>query len=159
VSTGKITYASLQFPLESIHPLALKAGQAAECAARQGEYWRMHERLFADPESLDAGALSDRAALIGLRSTDFSSCLEGETLSKVRSDMAEGRRLGVTGTPTVFFGLSDDTGNVVLYRRITGAPSISLIDTEVQSLIDRRDGRSTTVWQRLKGAILLLFVR
>src|SRR5579859_2626128 len=36
-----------QFPLTSIHPHAQHAAEAAEAAAAQGEFWEMHDTLFA----------------------------------------------------------------------------------------------------------------
>lgn len=46
VKTGKVRYVFRDFPLESIHPLALKAAEAAHCAGDQGKYWEMHDQLY-----------------------------------------------------------------------------------------------------------------
>src|ERR1700746_3412216 len=42
------------FPLQEVHPHALAAAQAAECAGGQGKFWPMHDLLFANQEHLKA---------------------------------------------------------------------------------------------------------
>jgi hypothetical protein len=41
ITSGKARYVALHFPIEQIHPLALKAGEAAECAGKQDRFWEM----------------------------------------------------------------------------------------------------------------------
>jgi protein-disulfide isomerase len=45
VKTANIRYVLREFPLASIHPLAFKAAEAANCSGEQGKYWEMHDRL------------------------------------------------------------------------------------------------------------------
>src|SRR3990172_7564235 len=92
------------FPLESIHPYALKAGEAAECASEQGKYWEMHDRLFANQQTLSELDLLKHARAIGVEHNRFAECLKGATTARIREDVAEGRRLGVQSTPTFFLG-------------------------------------------------------
>jgi NhaA family Na+:H+ antiporter len=113
-------YVALAFPLERIHPHARKASEAAECAARQGRYWEMHERLFASPTALAAEGLSESAKAVGLDSERFQACLAGEAAEKVAADIAVGRRLGVNSTPTFFVGLIRPDGSINLMKRLNG---------------------------------------
>jgi protein-disulfide isomerase len=83
------------------------AANAAECAADQGRFWDYHDLLFsqqgvvADPFS--KSALKRYAAQLGLDTARFNRCVDGDQhLEKVYRDTAEGRDLGVTGTPTFF---------------------------------------------------------
>lgn len=121
---GLATYATLAFPLERIHPQARKASEAAECAARQGRYWEMHERLFASPAALAAEGLSESAKAVGLDSDRFQSCLAGEASDKVASDMAVGRQLGVNATPTFFVGVIRPDGSIDLMKRLNGVVTV-----------------------------------
>src|ERR1043166_1547221 len=41
VQTEKVKYVLRDMPIESIHPLAMKAAEAAHCAGEQGKYWPM----------------------------------------------------------------------------------------------------------------------
>ena len=91
------------YPLTQIHPLALKAGQAAHCAGEQDKYWPYHDRLFANQSALDTDDLRKHAQAEGLDMPKFNSCLDSEKYAgKVRSGMETGNRLGVSSTPTLF---------------------------------------------------------
>jgi protein-disulfide isomerase len=121
LDSGGIKHVFLNFPL-SIHPRAQKAGEAAECAGRQGRFWEMHYSLFEDNKALEATDLSTRAERLGLDQAQFIDCLQnGDTADKVRADVAEGTRLGVNSTPTFFIGTVQPDGTIELVKRINGA--------------------------------------
>lgn len=91
------------FPLDSIHPRARAAAEAAVCAEEQGHFWPYHEQLFANQDALEDDALAGYAEQAGLDMEAFRSCLsEPETRERVETDLAAGRALGVTGTPAFF---------------------------------------------------------
>jgi protein-disulfide isomerase len=56
VDTGQVRYFFKNLPLEKIHPLAFNAAVAAECAGASGQFWAMHDRLFANQNALRASA-------------------------------------------------------------------------------------------------------
>lgn len=121
IESGMVRYVALHYPLQAVHPLALQASEAAECAARQGRFWDMHQRLFADSRLSDADLLHHAEAL-GLDRTRFVQCLEREeSLENVLVDQAEGERLGVKGTPAFFVGRVRNDGGIDLLIRIAGA--------------------------------------
>ena len=102
IDAGHVRNVVMNFPLETIHPLAMEASEAAECAAQQGRFWEMHERLFLNIKTLDRVELVHRAQALGLDEASFARCLEeDQTVLTVRADQAEGRRLGVSGTPAL----------------------------------------------------------
>jgi protein-disulfide isomerase len=135
VDSGKTRYIAMQYPLERIHPLALKASQAAECAGRQGKFWEMRDRLF-ESKALALSDLSEHANRLGLEKEAFRSCLEKEqTRSDIKADLDEGTRLGVQGTPMFFIGLVQSDGDVKLTRRIRGAASFEVFRAEIENAL------------------------
>lgn len=100
----KVAIAFRHFPLSS-HPNALPAALASECAAEQGKFWEMYDKLFTDNIShqMNIDQYKRDAAQIGLDQAQFNQCLETEKYKeKVLAQMLEGKNIGVTGTPTIF---------------------------------------------------------
>jgi protein-disulfide isomerase len=105
IRTGKLKYVVRDFPLESIHAQALKGHEAARCAGEQGRYWEMHGRLFGSQRALAPGDLAGHGQALGLDAPRFQECLDsGRHAPAIRQDVADGQRVGVTGTPTFFLG-------------------------------------------------------
>jgi protein-disulfide isomerase len=91
------------FPLTQIHPEAFKAGEAAHCAGEQGKFWEYHDRLFANQEALQADSLKTYAADLGLDTATFNACVDASKYGdRVREGVAQGSRLGVNSTPTLY---------------------------------------------------------
>lgn len=135
VESGRARYVAMHYPIEEIHPLALGASEAAECAAKQGRFWEMRERLFNEPDSLTATQLARQAQALRLNQTLFDECLTGRaTLEKVRADRAEGRRLGVTGTPAFFLGKVSSDGGIDLAVRIRGVATAEMFTAQITKL-------------------------
>jgi protein-disulfide isomerase len=108
--TGKVKEVVLQFLNESLHPQALKAGEASLCAAKRGAeaYWAMHDRLFAgiDEWSGKENAVEvfkGYASELGLDAAAFASCLDsGEMAAEVEAQAQEGVNRGARSIPTFF---------------------------------------------------------
>jgi len=112
IDTGKVNLVYRDFPIQSIHPNALPAAVAAECANEQGKYWQYHDTLFERQNTwskLDTGSVistfSQYAADVGLEQQQFDSCLgSGKYLQEVQQDLNDGRTYDITGTPGFFIG-------------------------------------------------------
>ncbi len=107
--TDKVVVTFRHYPLPG-HPQAEKAAEASECAAEQGKFWEMHDKLFADnvADNMSVEKFKQDAAELGLDTNKFNQCLDsGQYAAKVAEQKAEGGRAGVTGTPTSFL-----SGNV-----------------------------------------------
>lgn len=108
---GQIRFVYRQFPLRDIHPRAQKAAEASLCADEQGQFWPMHELLFADPIELEVASLKVKAEALGMDRQVFDSCLDsGKYEDRVALEIREGFRLGVNGTPTVIINGRPLTG-------------------------------------------------
>ncbi|RLU84996.1 disulfide bond formation protein DsbA [Streptomyces griseocarneus] len=95
------------FPLEK-HKHAYAAAQAAEEAAEQGQGWPYAEAVLARVEELATrgeDVLVDVARSLGLDAEEVDTALiDGRHLLIVDADHAEGKAMGVRGTPTYVIG-------------------------------------------------------
>lgn len=85
----------------------------------------MHERLFANQSALDPAGLSAHGKALGLDLAKYQQCLDsGKFANDVRQDLTEGQRAGITGTPTVFIGITDpkDSKLKVLQKLVGARP-------------------------------------
>jgi protein-disulfide isomerase len=137
VKTGKVKYVLKEFPLESIHPNAFKASEAANCAGEQGKYWEMHDRLFSNQNALAAQQLPSHGEAVGLDAGKFKDCLEsGKYASKIRKDLADAQNAGATGTPTFFLGMTDPkSAEVKTLKKLVGAQPYAAFKDAIDSLI------------------------
>jgi protein-disulfide isomerase len=88
------------FPLESVHPHALMAAEAAEAAAAQGMFWEMHERLMHEGAHLDRSSLVRHAEALGLDMPLFKAALDDEIYrQRVREHVDGGLRSHLRATP------------------------------------------------------------
>lgn len=107
IDTGKIKYVYRDFPL-NIHPKAMNAAMAAECANDQNKYWEMHDMIFDNQAewgvSEDVNAiLISYATELGLNTSTFTSCLNDEKYKEeIEKDRADAIKYGAKGTPTLF---------------------------------------------------------
>ena len=135
VERGFVQYVFRHFPLEDSHKNALVAAQAAECALVQGKFWEMRRYLFGNQAALGAdGVLSRGASAVGLNGSSFQDCLRGDTIGRIRSDVTEGRRLGVASTPTFFVG-NVESGKVRLIGRIKGAQPYNVFEAAMRGVM------------------------
>lgn len=107
IKTGKAVLTYRDFPLE-FHAGAKLAAEAAKCAGEQGAFWRYHDALFLNQNFWGDNKeirdiFIDLAKQLGIKKNQFTACLdEHKTLAAVEAGSAEGMKLGVSGTPTVF---------------------------------------------------------
>jgi protein-disulfide isomerase-like protein with CxxC motif len=100
---GKVRLAVRDFPLTEIHENAFAAALAANAAHRQGKYFEYSEALYKNQDSLGPAQFRKLAEELSLDLARFEREMGDEsTASEVRKDMADGKRYGVSGTPTIF---------------------------------------------------------
>ncbi len=102
---NRIRFVFRQFPLRDMHPYAETAAEASECAAEQGKFWQAQRKFYAEQDDLTEPALDRYALELGLDQKQFDSCLaSGAVKARIESDLADGRAVGVKGTPAFFVG-------------------------------------------------------
>ncbi|MEU3553988.1 DsbA family protein [Streptomyces fragilis] len=118
------------FPLEK-HKHAFAAAQAAEEALEQGKGWEYVEAVLGRVEELDRRGeplLVDVARDLGLDAEEFDTALvDGRHILVVDADQAEGKAIGVTGTPTY----------VIDGERLDGGRSQDGLRARIESIADR----------------------
>ncbi|MEQ1849721.1 MAG: DsbA family protein [Candidatus Peribacteraceae bacterium] len=93
----------MHFPLRGIHPYAMEAAEAAECAADQGKFWEFVDMNYANQSSLKSAALREWGAALKLDSALFDRCIESDIKEDtILADYAEGQKMGVNGTPSYY---------------------------------------------------------
>lgn len=117
----EVKFVYRHFPLTSIHPHALQAARASECASAHAKFWEMHDLIFSQQQDFSKNdfsadeffpALADK---IGINKFEFSDCLKDQAVSEyVTKDISDGLRYGVNATPTFF----------VNQQKVTGIPSL-----------------------------------
>lgn len=99
----RLRYVFRHFPLNTMHPNAQAAAEAAEAAAAQGRFWEMHTLLFEHQGALDRRHLVVYATELGLDIERFEQELDEKVYAeRVQRDFLSGVRSGANGTPSFF---------------------------------------------------------
>ncbi|MFH9225811.1 DsbA family protein [Streptomyces lydicus] len=118
------------FPLAK-HKHAYAAAQAAEEAMEQGQGWPFAEAVLARTEELGKRGeklLLDVAGELGLDAEELDTALiDGRHLLTVDADEAEGKAIGVSGTPTYVIG----------GERLDGGKSQEGLRARIEEIADR----------------------
>jgi protein-disulfide isomerase/uncharacterized membrane protein len=107
---GKLKIVHRHFPMDQqVNPLLqqpVHVGSGtlalfALYAGSQGKFWQMNDYLFATARSAGSIDVADLARTVGLEPEGLENSLKDPHLwRKLRSDMTDGFKLGVSGTPT-----------------------------------------------------------
>jgi len=99
----RLRFVFRNFPITTSHPHAERAAEAAEAAAAQGSFWRMHDVLYENQKRLSDEDLRTYAQQVGLDLDVFDRELaEHVHAARVQEDFMSGVRSGVNGTPTFY---------------------------------------------------------
>ena len=109
---GKVRLVHKDLPLESLHPQARQAAEAARCAYEQGKFWEYHDKLYANAPKASTDDLKSYAKEVVLNGDSFDRCFVSRRYKAVvQQDLNEGARLGLSGTPTFFINGREISGN------------------------------------------------
>lgn len=86
-----------------IHPKAPAAHAAAEAAHRQGKFFEMYERIFANPAEMSPAKYEEYAVEMGLDVEQFKRDLaSAEVKQRIEADKQDAAKLQITSTPAFF---------------------------------------------------------
>jgi protein-disulfide isomerase len=110
IDTGKVRLVYRDFPIVEIHPEAVVAAVAAQCAADQGKYWEYHDKLFREQDNRGDGLIRFKVADLKKWGADlrldaaaFNECIDSARhKEEVSKDYADGVAVGIQGTPMFF---------------------------------------------------------
>ena len=123
---GQVRWVYKHFPLDSIHPQARKAAEAAECAGEQDKFWEYSDQLLAKQADIKTSKFDVFATDLGLDVNKFNECLSsGKYAKKVEADYQEGIKSGVRGTP----------GNFINGQSVPGAVPYENIKAVIDGLL------------------------
>jgi len=116
------------YPLTDIHPWAMTAAIAGQCANQQDPqaFWKLHDSIFDSQQVISPSNASDKindlANQAGLNLDAFRTCIASpEPTHAIEASMEQGHNLNVNSTPTIF----------VNGRRVIGADR-ALLDQLVE---------------------------
>jgi protein-disulfide isomerase len=133
IDTGKVRFFSRDLPIESLHPNAIRAAQAARCAGDQGQFWQLRDIMATHPEALDIESLVKDSSLLQIDAKAFRTCVEsGKYKEAVQGDALEAMKIGADGTPAFVVGKSTPDG--VDGEMIVGAQPYSLFEEKFKAL-------------------------
>jgi protein-disulfide isomerase len=94
----RFVYRDLPLPM---HPEAIPAAEAANCAGEQNAYWKYHDSLFGQQYGLNRAAYEHYASDLGLDIKAFTACLDSQRfLKEVQADARDAASVGISGTPS-----------------------------------------------------------
>ena len=115
------------------HKDAPLASEAALAAGAQGKFWMMHDLLFENQRKLKRDDLIAYAKQLGLNVDQFTSDLDTHKYkAQVDQDLAEGKALGVRGTPNFFIN----------GRKISGAQPFDVFKEKIDEALKKLKGKS-----------------
>ena len=109
----RVVFKFLPLPM---HPQAEPAARAAIAAWRQGKFWDMHDKLFANQQKLDPSDLDRYAKEVGIDLQKFHADMESTTTKdRIERDKKLSDQLEIGGTPTFYingrnFDVQQDLG-------------------------------------------------
>lgn len=130
---SRIKFVFRNYPLAiPQHDKAYDAAVAVEAAGMQGKFWEFQSQLFNNQKEWSSNPnykqmWSDYAKNLGMNVDKFTTDMAGlGAKGRVDADMARGRGLGVSSTPSVFIN-----GVLVDFNSMTVAGLKSAIDAEL----------------------------
>jgi len=112
------------------HPNAMPAAKAAYAAYKQGKFWEMHDKLFANQQALSPETYDKYAQELGLNMDKFHADINNPaTEAAIKADSDQGTKAGASGTPTFFID----------GRKLVGAQPIDQFKNVIDDELKKRN--------------------
>ena len=96
----------------------------------------MHDRLFANQQTIAASDLPKHAEALQLNESMFQQCLEsGRYAADIKKSVADANGFGISGTPSFFIGVVQPDGTVKVSKKLVGAKTYSAFKTALDGLL------------------------
>ncbi len=133
IDKGKVRFYVVDLPLD-IHPQAMLAAQAGQCAADQGKFWSVHDLMEEEAAPLERSKISELAAKADIEMSAFNKCLaDARHEASIKSGVAAFFKLGIHATPTFIIGKSTPTG--VEGELLVGAMPLGAFQQKIESIV------------------------
>ncbi|MFZ0680295.1 thioredoxin domain-containing protein [Candidatus Binatus sp.] len=123
---GKVKVIFKAYPL-NVHPWAMKAAEAAECARMQNPdaFWDFARYFYTNQGSIDAKNIQDNVDKLAktekLDAPSLKACMESaQTEASIKQDQTDGNSIHVSSTPTFF---------------VNGIPVVGLPDGKIMDYV------------------------
>ena len=111
IETGKVRYVFRNFIAVEQHYAAPAAAVAGMCAAEQGQFWPMHDEMFAKTSEWGADPAAAPSVLLGyvenlgMDAGKFKECQnDPAVMAQVNAESQQAKGLGIQGTPGFLVG-------------------------------------------------------
>lgn len=135
IDTGKVRFYSRDFPIDSLHPLAINAARASSCAADQNKFWEMRHLILMGNAQLRPDSFGLFAQDLKLEPTVFRNCFNDPASHREQlvKDSNDARALGISGTPSFVLGKTIQSGlDGVL---LVGAAPFAAFDARIKEML------------------------
>jgi protein-disulfide isomerase len=130
---SQIRWIFLDYPLVNIHPWARAAAIAGVCVAEQSpeKFWVFEPMLYEHQAEIKPETASEQlhgyALAAGAAPDQYDACIHSpEAANRVSTSIAQGKSLGVSGTPTLF----------VNGRKVVGGVSLDSLEAAVMNELE-----------------------
>jgi DsbE subfamily thiol:disulfide oxidoreductase len=109
------------------HPNACNAHIAGVCAGRQGKFWEMHDKLYANQPKLAPEDNRKAAEELGLDLAKYDACVKDPTVQqRLNHDIDIAMKAGIYGAPRTYIN----------GRLVTGSASTAILEYYIQKALE-----------------------
>lgn len=137
VDTGKIIYVVRNFPLDFHGQIAIDSAHAGLCVnelAGAKSYFEFYSQGFSLTSTEELASIAQG---LGVDMEKYNTCMsENRYKDQIDTDMADGTKAGVQGTPGFVIGVLDEDGNVD-GKLIAGAYPYESFKTIIDEMLEK----------------------